>query len=82
MEILIDSRSSGDFIHQRIIKKLSFKSIEIKSTPILGFNNKFMFDIYQKTPKTQLKIDEHEEEIEFRIIDKGNYNIILDQPWL
>jgi hypothetical protein len=46
MEILIDSGSSGDFMHQRIIKKLSFKPIEIKSTPILGFNNKFMFDIY------------------------------------
>src|SRR4051794_12252456 len=81
VSIMIDSGSMGDFISQQCVERFGLAVRDIEATPI-RFGNGSLGESNKIVLAACLKLPEHEESINLRVVSLPHHDIILGLPWL
>src|SRR4051812_4396620 len=81
IKILIDSGAMGNFVSKQAVDRFSFALSDVSNIPVVFMNgatgacNKAALAAY-------LQFENHDENIDLRVVSLPHHDIILGQPWL
>ena len=80
-KILIDGRSMGDFISEKMVKNAAIPVRKVEGFSIL-FPNGEASQCNKETLETYLEIQDHREKVRLKVAPLPHHDIILGKPWL
>ena len=80
INILIDGGSSGDFVSDRVAKKLGMTMEDVPGVELAFANGEK--GVCNKEVYTYLRIRNHEENLRLKVVTLPRHEVILGKPWL
>src|SRR6184192_3688325 len=81
IKILIDSGAMGNFVSKQAADRFSFALSDVSNIPVV-FANGATGACNKAALAAYLRFENHEENIDLRVVSLPHHDIILGQPWL
>src|SRR4051812_34820541 len=81
IKILIDSGAMGNFVSKQAADRFSFALSDVSNIPVV-FANSATGACNKAALAAYLRFENHEENIDLRVVSLPHHDIILGQPWL